>query len=32
LATCADELRLIKLNLRNYWGYSPIAWSAPTAR
>ena len=32
LATCADELRLLKLNLRNYWGYSPIAWSAPTAR
>ena len=32
LATCADELRLIKLQLRNYWGYSPIAWSAPTAR
>jgi len=32
LATCADELRLIQLNLRNYWGYSPIAWSAPTAR
>ena len=32
LATCADELRLLRLNLRNYWGYSPIAWSAPTAR
>lgn len=32
LATCADELRLLKLQLRNYWGYSPIAWSAPTAR
>ena len=32
LATCADEPRLLKLNLRNYWGYSPVAWTAPTAR
>ena len=32
LASCADELRLLQLGLRNYWGYSPIAWSAPTAR
>ncbi len=32
LATCADELRLLQLQLRNYWGYSPVAWSAPTAR
>ena len=32
LACCADELRLLQLGLRNYWGYSPIAWSAPTAR
>ena len=32
LASCADELRLLKLQLRNYWGYNPVAWSAPTAR
>ena len=28
----ADEARLLALGLRNYWGYSPIAWSAPEAR
>jgi glycogen operon protein len=28
----ADEVRLQKLGLSNYWGYSPIAWSAPEAR
>jgi len=32
LASCADELRLLKLQLRNYWGYNPVAWSAPAAR
>jgi glycogen operon protein len=28
----ADEARLLKLGLSNYWGYSPIAWSAPESR
>ncbi|HSV57629.1 MAG TPA: glycogen debranching protein GlgX [Variovorax sp.] len=28
----ADEERLLKLGLRNYWGYSPIGWFAPEAR
>jgi glycogen operon protein len=28
----ADEARLLSLGLRNFWGYSPIAWSAPEAR
>jgi glycogen operon protein len=28
----ADEVRLQKLGLSNYWGYSPIAWNAPEAR
>jgi glycogen operon protein len=28
----ADEARLLALGLRNYWGYSPIAWSAPESR
>jgi len=28
----ADELRLQRLGLSNYWGYSPIAWSAPENR
>lgn len=27
-----DEPRLQRLGLRNYWGYNPIAWSAPEAR
>jgi len=28
----ADEVRLLHMGLSNYWGYSPIAWSAPEAR
>ena len=28
----ADEARLQALGLSNYWGYSPVAWSAPEAR
>ncbi|MEJ8814946.1 glycogen debranching protein GlgX [Variovorax ureilyticus] len=28
----ADEERLFKLGLSNYWGYSPIGWFAPEAR
>ena len=28
----ADEERLQKLGLANYWGYSPIGWFAPEAR
>lgn len=28
----ADESRLLRLGLSNYWGYSPIAWSAPETR
>jgi glycogen operon protein len=28
----ADEVRLQKLGLSNYWGYSPIAWNAPETR
>ena len=28
----ADEQRLQAMGLSNYWGYSPIAWSAPEAR
>ncbi len=32
VAQRADEARLLKLGLTNYWGYSPIAWSAPENR
>ncbi len=32
VAQRADESRLLKLGLSNYWGYSPIAWSAPENR
>ena len=32
VAQRADESRLLKLGLTNYWGYSPIAWSAPETR
>ena len=28
----ADESRLQAQGLSNYWGYSPVAWSAPEAR
>ncbi len=28
----ADEERLQRMGLSNYWGYSPIAWSAPESR
>ena len=28
----ADEARLQSQGLSNYWGYSPVAWSAPEAR
>ena len=28
----ADEARLQKADLSNYWGYSPIAWNAPETR
>ncbi len=27
-----DEARLLAQGLRNYWGYNPIAWSAPQSR
>lgn len=32
VAQRADEVRLLRLGLSNYWGYSPIAWSAPENR
>jgi glycogen operon protein len=32
VAQRADEVRLLNLGLSNYWGYSPIAWSAPEER
>jgi glycogen operon protein len=32
VAQRADESRLLKMGLTNYWGYSPIAWSAPETR
>jgi glycogen operon protein len=32
VAQRADESRLLKLGLTNYWGYSPIAWNAPEVR
>ena len=32
VAQRADEARLLDLGLTNYWGYSPIAWSAPEQR
>jgi glycogen debranching enzyme len=32
VAQRADEARLLNLGLVNYWGYSPIAWSAPDQR
>ena len=32
VAQRADEARLLQLGLVNYWGYSPIAWSAPETR
>lgn len=32
VAARADEERLQRLGLSNYWGYSPIAWSAPEPR
>lgn len=32
VAQRADEVRLLRMGLSNYWGYSPIAWSAPEAR
>ena len=32
LALRADEVRLQRLGLSNYWGYSPIAWNAPETR
>lgn len=28
----ADEVRLLRMGLSNYWGYSPIAWNAPEHR
>jgi len=28
----ADEARLQALGMSNYWGYSPVAWSAPETR
>ena len=28
----ADEARLLQMGLSNYWGYAPIAWSAPETR
>ncbi|MEW6559998.1 MAG: glycogen debranching protein GlgX [Pseudomonadota bacterium] len=28
----ADEARLLRMGLSNYWGYTPIAWSAPETR
>ena len=32
VAQRADEVRLLHLGLTNYWGYSPIAWTAPEPR
>ena len=32
LAFRADEARLQRAGLSNYWGYSPIAWNAPERR
>ena len=32
VAQRADEVRLLNLGLSNYWGYSPVAWSAPESR
>ena len=32
VAQRADEQRLLELGLTNYWGYSPVAWSAPEPR
>jgi glycogen operon protein len=32
IAQRADEVRLLRMELSNYWGYSPIAWSAPETR
>ena len=32
VAQRADEVRLLNLGLTNYWGYSPVAWSAPEQR
>jgi glycogen operon protein len=28
----ADEARLLRRGLSNYWGYTPIAWAAPESR
>ena len=32
VSVCADESRLLALGLTNYWGYNPVAWSAPDPR
>ncbi|MGC9237656.1 MAG: glycogen debranching protein GlgX [Thiomonas sp.] len=32
IAFRADEARLLRMGLSNYWGYSPIAWAAPETR
>ncbi|MBN2690449.1 MAG: glycogen debranching protein GlgX [Burkholderiaceae bacterium] len=32
IAFRADEARLQHMGLSNYWGYTPIAWSAPETR
>lgn len=32
VAQRADEVRLLRMGLSNYWGYSPIAWNAPEQR
>ena len=32
IAFRADEARLLRMGLSNYWGYTPIAWSAPETR
>ena len=32
VAERADEARLQAMGLRNHWGYTPIAWSAPEQR
>ena len=32
VAQRADEVRLLRMGLTNYWGYSPIAWNAPEQR
>jgi glycogen operon protein len=32
VAARADEARLLRMGLSNYWGYMPIAWSAPEPR